>query len=235
MQYAGNNSYGLGSPDPKRLRKRMVREQIEGRGITDPLVISAMLAVPRHLFVPEAFASHAYDDTPLPIGYGQTISQPFMVACMTQHLQLSPGMRVLEIGSGCGYQAAVIAAMGCTVFGVERLPELYRDASVRLRQLGYRSIHLHRGDGTLGLKPAAPFERIVVSAGGPEVPPPLLAQLADDGVMIIPVGARPRTQRLLRLRKANGKILAEDLGPAIFVDLVGDHGWQAARRPARHY
>lgn len=211
--------------DPRHARARMVREQIAARGIEDARVLNAMRSVPRHLFVPEALYPHAYEDRPLPIGCGQTISQPYTVARMTDFLELEEGMRILEIGSGCGYQAAVLAAMGCMVFGMERIPELFKAAGMRLRRMGFRGIHLHRGDGTLGMPWAAPFERILVSAGGPSVPPPLVEQLAEDGILLIPVGPRPRSQRLLRIRKQNGDIFEEDMGAAVFVDLVGDHGW----------
>lgn len=211
--------------DPKRLRRRMVREQLEARGISNPAVLSAMAAVPRHLFVQEALRAQAYEDTPLPIGHGQTISQPYIVALMTELLDARRGMRVLEIGTGSGYQAAVLATMGCTVFTVERLRELYQSARALLRQLGLRGIHMQRHDGTLGMPDAAPFERIIVTAGGPEIPRPLVEQLDEGGIMLIPVGTRPRTQRLMRLRKEHGNVRSEDLGSVIFVDLVGDHGW----------
>jgi protein-L-isoaspartate(D-aspartate) O-methyltransferase len=211
--------------DPKRLRLRMVREQIEARGINDPAVLGAMAAVPRHLFVQEALRAQAYEDTPLPIGYGQTISQPYIVARMSQLLEVERGMRVLEIGTGSGYQAAVLCAMGCTVFTVERMRELYLNTSSLLRQMGLRGIHMQRRDGTLGMPEAAPFERIIVTAGGPEVPRPLVDQLEEGGILLIPVGEKPRTQRLLRVRKEQGRTSTEDLGPVVFVDLVGDHGW----------
>lgn len=211
--------------DPTRLRRRMVREQIEARGVNDPLLLEAMLTVPRHLFVPEAFRAHAYDDTALPIGQGQTISQPYMVARMTQALHISPGMRVLEIGVGSGYQAAILAAMGCAVFGIERISSIYNATRARLRKLAFRTIHLHIGDGTLGLSNAAPFERILVSAGGPQIPPPLVNQLDNDGIMVIPVGDQPRTQRLIRILKSRSGLVREDLGSAAFVDLIGNHGW----------
>ena len=203
----------------------MVREQLEARGITDCGVLAAMGSVPRHLFVQEALRAQAYEDTPLPIGYGQTISQPYIVALMSQLLEARRGMRVLEIGTGSGYQAAVLASMGSVVFTVERLRELYQSTAPLLRQLGLRSIHMQRRDGTLGVPEAAPFDRIIVTAGGPEVPPPLVDQLDEGGILLIPVGSRPRTQRLLRLRKTQGRVSREDLGPVIFVDLVGDHGW----------
>lgn len=211
-------------PDPRRLRIAMVRDQIEGRGISDPAVLAAMQTTPRHLFVHEALALNAYDDTSLPIGYGQTISQPFMVARMSEALMARPGMRVLEIGSGCGYQAAVLADMGCSVIGIERMRDIYQAAARRLRNLGYNRIHLHCGDGTLGMPQAAPFERILVSAGGPDIPAPLIAQLDENGVMVIPVGGKNR-QRLVRIRKNRGRIEREDLGIALFVDLIGNHGW----------
>lgn len=213
-------------PDPRRLRLRMVKEQIEARGVRDPLVLAAMRSVPRHLFVQEALAAHAYDDTSLPIGYGQTISQPYTVARMSELLEIERGMRVLEIGSGCGYQMAVLAAMGCFVFGIERVREIYQTTLSRLKSMKLAHAQLHRGDGTLGLPPAAPFDRIIVSAGGPEVPPPLIAQLGDGGVLLIPVGGCQRKQRLLRLRKRSNKVYTEDLGMAAFVDLIGSHGWQ---------
>lgn len=204
----------------------MVKRQIEARGIRDPLVIRAMSRVPRHLFVQEALAAHAYDDAALPIGYGQTISQPFMVARMSEMLEAVPGMRILEIGAGCGYQAAVLADMGCFVHTIERVRPIYNGTLSRLRALRLRNIQLHCGDGTLGLPQAAPFDRIIVSAGGPTIPPPLVAQLASGGIMLIPVGPVSRSQRLMRVRKSGTRVIAEDMGPAIFVDLVGDHGWQ---------
>lgn len=213
--------------DPRRLRMRMVRDQLLARGIRDENVLSAMGALPRHLFVQEALAAHAYEDSALPIGYGQTISQPYMVARMLELLELEKGMRVLEVGAGSGYQTALLAAMGCVAHGVERLPGLYRQTSQLLRRMGIRGAHLHLGDGTLGLPHLAPFDRIIVAAGGPEIPPPLVEQLANNGIMLIPVGARPRSQRLARLRKFGDRIAAEDAGPAVFVNLVGSHGWKS--------
>lgn len=211
--------------DPKRLRQRMVREQIQARGVEDPVVLAAMLTVPRHLFVQEALRSQSYEDSPLPIGHGQTISQPYIVARMTELLEVQPGMRVLEIGTGSGYQAAVLAAMGCTVYTVERVRELYLATQSLLRSMGIRGIHTKRDDGTLGAAEAAPFDRIIVTAGGPEIPLPLVAQLEDPGIMLIPVGTQKRAQKLLRLRKEHGKVTQEDMGNVVFVDLVGNHGW----------
>ncbi len=210
--------------DPRRSRQRMVQE-LRRSGITDEAVLQAMAGVPRHLFVEEALRVQAYEDIRLPIGYGQTISQPSTVALMTQNLEVRPGMRVLEIGTGSGYQAAVLAVMGCRVYTVERIAELYHATRNLLQQLSLRAIYMVRGDGTLGLPAAAPFERIIVTAGGPEVPQPLLQQLAEGGILLIPVGDKPRTQRLLRVHRRAGRFLTENLGPANFVDLVGSHGW----------
>lgn len=211
--------------DPKRLRERMVREQLERRGIQDPAVLAAMRIVPRHLFVQEALRAQAYEDTPLPIGYGQTISQPYIVALMSELLEVQPGMRVLEIGTGSGYQAMVLATMGCTVFTVERIRELYMATGALLRHLKPRGIHMKRDDGTLGMPEAAPFDRIIVTAGGPEVPLPLVSQLENHGVLLIPVGGKRRAQRLLRVRKEGEAVTTEDIGDVVFVDLVGNHGW----------
>ena len=219
--------HGRNRPDPKRLRRRMVAAQLEARGISHSAVLAAMDMVPRHLFVPEALQNRAYEDSPLPIGFGQTISQPYTVALMTECLEPEQGMHVLEIGTGSGYQAAVLAAMGCSVVSVERVRELYVQTTALLRELGLRAVQTYCGDGTLGMPDSAPFDRIIVTAGGPEIPHPLLGQLAPDGILLIPVGEKPRTQRLLRVRKKNGDIAAtEDLGEVGFVNLVGDHGWR---------
>lgn len=210
--------------DPVRLRERMVREQLIGRGIRDMAVLEAMRRVPRHVFVQEALRARAYEDSALPIGYGQTISQPYTVARMTELLEVRAGMRVLEIGTGSGYQAMVLATMGCSVFTIERIRELYLNTGALLRQLGMRTIHMKRDDGTLGMPEAAPFDRIIVTAGGPEVPAPLVDQLEDHGVLVIPVGEK-RAQRLLRVRRNGGAVTTEDMGSVVFVDLVGNHGW----------
>lgn len=230
--HSGSFSPSLSQPsrviDPRRARQRLVRA-LKSQGIADGPVLAAIGAIPRHNFVPEALASHAYDNISLSIGLGQTISQPFTVARMLELLEVEPGMRVLEIGMGSGYQTALLAHMGCVVFGVERLKELYQIASRRLRSLGFGRVQTIKGDGTLGLPQAAPFDRIIVAAGSPLVPPPLLEQLEEGGVMVIPVGTLQRDQRLLRLLKRQGKIYSSDMGPAVFVDLVGDHGWPAAK------
>lgn len=211
--------------DPVRMRERMVSEQIIARGITDARVLAAMREVPRHLFVQEALARQAYMDNPLPIGEGQTISQPYMVALMSETLQVQPGMRVLEIGTGSGYQAAILARLGAEVYTVERIPKLCDAARERLLSMGYYSIHVKLDDGTLGWPSLAPFDRILITAGGPEVPPPLVDQLAEGGRMVLPVGATRKTQSLVLIEKVNGQAQRTDLCGVQFVDLVGAHGW----------
>lgn len=218
-------SYSGPAPDFRRQRERMVKEQIEGRNINVPAVLAAMRSVHRHLFVPEALQVRAYEDHPLPIGYGQTISQPYIVACMTCLLEAKAGMSVLEIGTGSGYQAAVLAALGLDVFTVERVRELYFSTKEVFQKLGLWSIRTRLADGTLGWPENAPFDRIIVTAGGPDVPEPLVEQLADPGIMVIPVGHNRREQRLVRVFKQNGSVSARALGNVTFVDLVGDHGW----------
>lgn len=206
-------------------RDRMVKEQLMARGTTDRNVLSAMRKVPRHLFVEEALRGKAYEDYPLPLGYGQTISQPYVVAAMSQLLESAPGMKVLEIGTGSGYQAAVLAEMGLEVYSIERLRELYFRTSDLLIRLKYRGIKLKLADGTVGWPEAGPFERIIVTAGGPSVPEPLIWQLADPGLLIIPVGVEKREQRLVLARKENGAVTMENKERVAFVDLVGSHGW----------
>lgn len=211
--------------DPKRQRERMVAEQLVARGISDARVIAAMNELPRHLFVEEALASQAYLDKPLPIGEGQTISQPYIVALMSEVLQVAPGAKVLEIGTGSGYQAAVLAKLGADVHTVERIPKLCASARERLLGLGLFNVHVKQDDGTLGWPSAAPFDRIIVTAGGPEVPQPLVDQLAEGGILVMPVGATRRLQNLILLEKTPGGIRMSDICPVAFVDLVGTHGW----------
>ena len=211
--------------DFRRSRERMVREQIEARGVSDPQVLRAMRKVPRHLFVEEALTPQAYEDHPLPLGHGQTISQPYVVGWMTELLAVAPGMRVLEIGTGSGYQAAVLAELGAYVFTVERVRPLYAQARRRLEDLRYLKVRFKLDDGTLGWPEEAPFDRILVTAGGPKIPDPLRAQLADPGRMVIPVGAGRRSQTLVVVRKENGRVEEQELGGVMFVDLVGAHGW----------
>ncbi len=208
-----------------RDRERMVQKQIEARGITDERVLSAMRQVPRHFFVDEALQAQAYGDHPVPIGLGQTLSQPYIVALMTALLVVRPHMRILEIGTGSGYQAAILASMGAEVFTVERIKQLYMTSRSRLLQMKYFNVRVKLDDGTLGWSEEGPFDRIIVTAGGPEVPKPLLEQLTDPGIMVIPVGKTRRDQWLMRIFKKEGRIHQEDRGSVAFVDLVGSHGW----------
>ncbi len=203
----------------------MVREQIEARGITDERVLAVMREIPRHLFVDEALQAQAYGDHPVPIGLGQTLSQPYIVALMTSLLVVRPQMRILEIGTGSGYQAAVLAAMEADVFTVERIKQLYMTARSRLLKMRYFNVRVKLDDGTMGWPEEGPFDRIIVTAGGPEIPEPLLDQLTVPGIMVIPVGRTEREQRLIRVFKKDGRVHREDQGPVAFVDLVGSYGW----------
>ncbi|MBQ7607376.1 MAG: protein-L-isoaspartate(D-aspartate) O-methyltransferase [Desulfovibrionaceae bacterium] len=210
----------------RRLRLRMC-DDLVAKGITDKNVLDAMRNVPRHAFVQEALHLQAYEDTSLPIGYGQTISQPYIVAYMTELLEVEAGMRVLEIGTGSGYQAAILAMLGCYVFSIERLRELFTRTQALLRRLGFGSIHMQRGDGTLGFPQAAPFDRVIVTAGGPEIPQPLVQQLDDNGILLIPVGQQQRAQQFIRVRKVRGVLYEETFGSTAFVNLVGSYGWES--------
>ncbi len=203
----------------------MIEKQLRRRGVHDAAVLSAMTAVPRHEFVSDEVRAHAYDDLPLPIGGGQTISQPYIVAAMTTALHLQPGDRVLEIGTGCGYQAAVLSRLAKEVFSIERRPELASSAAAKLAQLGYSNAHVHCGDGTLGLPELAPFDAILVAAAAPAVPRPLLAQLAEGGRLILPVGDAEH-QELQLIEKHGDAFPTRMLEGCRFVPLVGYHGWQ---------
>ena len=203
----------------------MIEKQLRRRGITDSAVLAAMSAVPRHEFVSEELRSHAYDDLPLPIGGGQTISQPYIVAAMTAALRLQPTDRVLEIGTGCGYQAAVLSRLATQVFTIERRPELASSASAKLTRLGYSNAHVHCGDGTLGLADFAPFDAVLVAAAAPAIPKPLLAQLAEGGRMILPVGGTEH-QELQLIEKCGDAFPTKMLEGCRFVPLVGYFGWQ---------
>lgn len=206
-------------------RAEMIEKQLRRRGITDGAVLEAMLAVPRHEFVPEELRSRAYEDVPLPIGGGQTISQPYIVAAMTSALRLQPTDRALEIGTGCGYQAAVLSLLSKIVFTIERRPELASAASEKLVKLGYHNVHVHCGDGTLGLPEFAPFDAILVAAAAPAAPEPLLAQLAEGGRLIVPVGDADN-QELQLIEKHAGAFSSKMLEGCRFVPLVGHHAWQ---------
>jgi protein-L-isoaspartate(D-aspartate) O-methyltransferase len=206
-------------------RAEMIEKQLRRRGIEDNCVLGAMLAVPRHEFVPEELRARAYEDAPLPIGSGQTISQPYIVAAMTAALHLRPTDRALEIGTGCGYQAAVLSLLAKEVFTIERRAELASAAAEGLERLGYLNVHVHCGDGTLGLPEFAPFDGILVAAAAPAVPQPLLAQLAEGGRMIIPVGDADN-QELQLIEKRAGKLSTKAMEGCRFVPLVGYHAWQ---------
>ena len=212
--------------DFQALRNQMVDRQIAGRGVRDRRVLAAMRTVPREAFVPADLAEFAYDDSPLPIAEEQTISQPYVVAFMAEALEIRPDDKVLEIGAGSGYAAAVLSRLGREVFAVERHESLVREAEERLVRLGYSNVRFLHGDGTLGWSEHAPYDAIVVAAGGPEVPPALLAQLAEGGRLVIPIGPDPRNQDLIRVRRpAEGGMSREALGPVRFVPLIGAQGW----------
>jgi protein-L-isoaspartate(D-aspartate) O-methyltransferase len=206
-------------------RREMVEKQIRKRGITDARVLAAMAGIPREEFVPAELRARAYDDSPLPIGDEQTISQPYIVAAMTAALQLTGTERVLEIGAGCGYQSAVLSLLAAEVFAVEFRSFLARAAAERLERLGYANVHVHCGDGTLGLPEFAPFSAILVAAGAPGVPPPLLAQLAEGGRLILPVGGAEE-QELRLIEKEGGVIRTHSLDPCRFVPITGRYGWR---------
>jgi protein-L-isoaspartate(D-aspartate) O-methyltransferase len=202
------------------LRKDMVNNQIVNRGIRNPLTIKAMLKVPRHLFVPAQYKNRAYDDSPLPIGYNQTISQPFIVAYMTELARPAKRKKVLEIGTGSGYQAAVLAEIVDTVYTIEIIPELAREATARLAKLGYKNIITKTGDGYNGWKEHAPFDVIMVTAADDHIPQPLLDQLAENGRLIMPVGAPSSAQQIVLAVKKNGRIERSKLAMVRFVPLL---------------
>jgi len=205
-------------PDPfADERERLVARHIDGRDVDDPAVLAAMRAVPRHLFIPEDRRRYAYEDRPVPIGYGQTISQPSLVAYMTQLLRLEPGMRVLEIGTGSGYQAAVLAEILDDVFTVEIVEGLARWGEGNLREAGYEHVQVRHADGYYGWEEHAPFDAIIVTAAADHIPPPLLEQLKDGGRMVIPVGSPFRTQTLMLVTRNGEDVVTESLLPVRFV------------------
>jgi protein-L-isoaspartate(D-aspartate) O-methyltransferase len=210
--------------DKKRARERMVEEQLVSRGIGDTRVLEAMRKVPRHRFVPVDMQASAYEDRPLQIGHDQTISQPYMVAVMTEALELTGSEKTLEIGTGSGYQAALLAELSRHVYTVERLKELQDRARRILDALGYTNISYHVANGTLGWEEHRPYDAVMVTAGAPRVPPPLVEQLADGGRLLVPVGDR-LGQVLTRLRKKGGRLEREHLGGCRFVALLGEEGW----------
>ena len=198
-------------------RKQMVDRQIRSRGVSDPDVLGAMSDVPRHLFVPSHLQSQAYRDSPLPIGHGQTISQPYIVAYMTEILQIKPQDKVLEIGTGSGYQAAVLAELTDHVFSMEIIPALAETAASRLKETGYNGVKVRQGDGYHGWPEEGPFDAVMVTAAAEFIPPPLLEQLKEGGRMVIPVGSPFYVQHLMLVEKKQGKVTTRSLMPVRFV------------------
>jgi protein-L-isoaspartate(D-aspartate) O-methyltransferase len=213
-------------PDPyEAVRTQMVDEQIAHRGVVDQRVLQAMRDVPRHLFVPGELVPHAYTDGPLQIGSGQTISQPYIVALMTELLRLAPGDRVLEVGVGSGYQTAILAELAVEVIGLERIAELAQTAQARLRSLGYHNVIIHITDGSEGFAETAPYDAILVAAAAPTTPRPLIEQLGEGGRLVLPVGDT-LDQMLERLTRRGRAIHRERLTPVRFVPLIGRHGFR---------
>jgi len=207
-------------------REKMVESQIARRGVKDERVLEAMRTVPRHLFLPEDVQKYAYDDYPVRIGSGQTMSQPYIVALMTELLEVEPHHKALDVGTGSGYQAAILGELCDEVHTIERHAELAETAQKKLETLGYTNVHVHVGDGTQGYLPGAPYDRIIVGAAAPAVPDPLLEQLANEGRLVIPVGGR-FSQTLEVWTKMRGKIKHKSSIPVVFVPLVGKDGWKA--------
>ncbi len=205
-------------------RRAMVEDQLRRRGLRDERVLEALFRVPRHEFVPLGFVEAAYEDRPLPIGESETISQPYIVAAMTAAVRVQPGDKALEIGTGSGYQAAVLAHLGATVYSVERNPRLADVARERLKRLGYQGIEVTAGDGSEGYPAAAPYQVILVTAAAPVIPHPLLEQLADGGRMVIPVGDLQH-QDLQLIFKHRNELAKRTLDPCQFVPLIGKHAW----------
>lgn len=213
--------------DFAELRERMVRRQIEARGIADPAILDAFRAVPRDAFVDEAHAAWAYDDHPLPIEAGQTISQPYIVALMIEAAEIGPGDTVLEVGAGSGYAAAVMSRIAARVIGIERQHDLVEVASERLKRLGYDNVRIVEGDGTRGCPSHAPFDAILAAASGSHVPQPLIDQLAPGGRLVMPVGGPHDVQHLVKVtRREDGSLQQSDLGAVRFVPLIGEEGWR---------
>ena len=222
---ANGNSGDRTNEDFGQARHEMVENQIRKRRVSNSRVLECLERVPRHEFVPAEFRGRAYEDAPLPIGEGQTISQPYIVAAMTAALALNGSERVLEVGTGLGYQAAILACMAKEVFSVEFRAELATQAAQRLPHLGFHNVHVHCGDGTLGLPEFAPYDAILVAAAAPSVPAPLLAQLADAGRMVVPVGGVDN-QELHLIERSNDTFRTTILEPCRFVPLLGAHGWK---------
>lgn len=207
-------------------RERMVRRLREHYKIKDENVLNVMCVIPRHLFLPSALKAQAYADNALPIAGNQTISQPYIVARMTELLELAQNSRVLEIGAGSGYQTAILSELARAVFAIERVPQLASEAQTRLQQFGIHNVTLRCGDGTLGWEVYAPFDGILVAAGGPTMPEPLLSQLKIGGKLVIPIGQEQKSQRLIRVTRTEKGFHTEDFGACAFVPLIGEHGWK---------
>jgi protein-L-isoaspartate(D-aspartate) O-methyltransferase len=208
------------------LRGNMVKRLREHYKIQDERVLETMNRLPRHLFVPDALKTQAYKDNALPIASGQTISQPFIVARMTELLELTPRTKVLEIGAGSGYQTAVLASLAGQVFAIERIPNLAREAQDRIDQLGFRNVTLTCADGTNGWFAYAPYDAMLVAAGSPALPEPLVEQLKVGGKLVIPIGQDQKKQTLYRVTRTPHGFRTEDCGPCSFVPLIGEHGWK---------
>ncbi len=207
-------------------RLRMAERLRDHYKIADERVLEVMARLPRHLFVPEAIKSQAYNDNALPISGGQTISQPFIVARMSELLELTGQEKVLEIGAGSGYQTSVLASLAKKVFAIERLPGLAEEANKRLQMLGFRNFTLKSSDGTVGWDTYMPYDAILVAAGGPEIPEPLVTQLKVGGKLVIPIGEDQRKQNLVCVTRTADSYKTEDFGPCAFVPLIGEHGWK---------
>ena len=207
-------------------RERMIERLHRHYKIQDEKVLEVMRAVPRHFFVPSALKAQAYADNALPIAANQTISQPFIVARMTEVLELNPQSRVLEIGAGSGYQTAILAKLARAVYAIERVASLAAEAEERLRKLNINNVTLRCADGTLGWEVYAPFDGILVAAGSPNIPKPLLNQLKIGGKLVIPIGEDQKTQRLIRVMRQEGNFKTDDFGACAFVPLIGEHGWK---------
>jgi protein-L-isoaspartate(D-aspartate) O-methyltransferase len=214
----------MGEPDFAAQRRDMVEHQLRARGIRDPRVLEAMLAIPRHEFVPEEFRDQSYEDKPISIGEGQTISQPFIVGEMIEAMELTGKEKVLEVGAGSGYAAAILSRLATMVYTVESRQNLAAAAHERLARLGFTNVAVHTGDGSMGLKEAAPFDAILVAAAAPLVPQPLVEQLAEGGRMAIPVGDE-QAQELVLMKKSNGELHSRTLHHCAFVPLVGRYGF----------
>jgi protein-L-isoaspartate(D-aspartate) O-methyltransferase len=228
FHYLGRyNTEPVSDPKDKHAPRRlaMVRRDIAARGIQDQRVLEAMTDLPRHQFVPPGRESQAYQDAPLPIGRGQTISQPYIVALMLEALHVQPDNRVLDVGTGSGYQTALLAMLADHVYAIERVECLARQAEKNLAEVGLDNVTLRCGDGTLGWPEHAPFDRIISGAGGPEIPDAWSDQLAEGGCMVLPVGPQ-LSQQLVRIEKHDGQIRQTDLGAVRFVKLIGQQGWQ---------